>query len=308
MSHPTQVEPAIIVDSLTKRFGARKVLDDLTFAVPAGTVTGFVGPNGAGKTTTLKILVGLVRATAGRATVLGKSINEPAAYLRHVGALIEGPAFYAGLSGERNLEVIAATAGHDRARVPELLGLVGLGDRGGDRYKTYSLGMKQRLAIAAALLGDPALLVLDEPSNGLDPAGIRDMRELIRSLASRDRTILVSSHLLAEVEQLCDWLVMIDRGRLVHSGPTIELLASHVAELVLTPEYPHDRERLAALCADAGHCVSVLADGVHVHTEAGTAADLNRTAMQAGICLVSIVPIRANLEERYLTLTSEATR
>ena len=308
MPLPARVEPAVVVSSLTKRFGTRKVLDDLTFSVPAGTVTGFVGPNGAGKTTTLKILVGLMRPSTGRATVLGESINKPGAFLRRVGALIEGPAFYAGLSGESNLEVIATTAGHDRARVPELLALVGLGDRGGDRYKTYSLGMKQRLAIAAALLGDPALLVLDEPSNGLDPAGIRDMRELIRSLARRDRTILVSSHLLAEVEQLCDWLVMIDRGRLVHSGPTGELLAASVRELVLTPENPHDTERLAALCAKEGHRVSILADGVHVHSEPGAAADLNRAAMRAGICLVSIVSLRATLEERYLTLTSEGTR
>lgn len=179
--------PAISVRSLEKRFGRRRVVDDLSFDVPTGSVCGFVGPNGSGKTTTLRMLVGLVHRNGGTGTVLGEPIDHPERYLDRVGTLIEGPAFYSGLSGRDNLRVLADASGRGHDRLDDLLQLVTLGDRGDDRYKTYSLGMKQRLGIAAAMIGDPELLILDEPTNGLDPLGIRDMRQLIRRLAEMGR-------------------------------------------------------------------------------------------------------------------------
>jgi ABC-2 type transport system ATP-binding protein len=199
--------PAVVVRGLTKRYGSRTVVDRLDFEIPAGAVAGLIGPNGAGKTTILRMLLGLVRPDGGTGTVVGQPITTPAAYLPSVGALVEAPAFYPGLSGARNLAVYATLAGIAPSRVPIVLERLGLADR------TYSLGMRQRLGIAAALLGDPALVVLDEPTNGLDPAGIRDMRGIIRSICADGRTVLVTSHLLTEVQQVCDWLVVINRGQ-----------------------------------------------------------------------------------------------
>ena len=205
--------PAVVVRGLTKRYGSRTVVDRLDFEIPAGTVAGLIGPNGAGKTTILRMLLGLVRPDGGTGTVIGQPITTPAAYLPLVGALVEGPAFYPGLSGARNLTVYATLAGIDRSRVPIVLQRLGLADRATDAYRTYSLGMRQRLGIAAALLGDPALVVLDEPTNGLDPSGIREMRGIIRSICEDGRTVLVTSHLLNEVQQVCDWLIVINEGQ-----------------------------------------------------------------------------------------------
>jgi ABC-2 type transport system ATP-binding protein len=205
--------PAVVVRGLTKRYGSRTVVDRLDFEIPAGAVAGLIGPNGAGKTTILRMLLGLVRPDGGTGTVSGQPITTPAAYLPSVGALVEGPAFYPGLSGARNLAVYATLAGIAPSRVPIVLERLGLADRATDAYRTYSLGMRQRLGIAAALLGDPALVVLDEPTNGLDPAGIRDMRGIIRSICADGRTVLVTSHLLTEVQQVCDWLVVISQGQ-----------------------------------------------------------------------------------------------
>src|ERR1017187_9471412 len=183
---------AIRVEGLTKCLGHRVAVDHASFDVPAGTVTGFVGPNCAGKTTTLRMLVGLVRPTSGGAVVFGHSIESPGSYLPRVGALIDGPAFYPGLSGRRNLEVLRTLGRFDPARVDAVVGLVGLADRADDLFRTYSRGMKQRLGIAAALLGEPDLLILDEPTNGLDPAGIRDVRQLVARIAQSGLTVLVS--------------------------------------------------------------------------------------------------------------------
>jgi ABC-2 type transport system ATP-binding protein len=205
--------PAVLVRGLTKRYGSRTVVDRLDFEIPAGTVAGLIGPNGAGKTTILRMLLGLVRPDGGTGTVIGQPITTPAAYLPSVGALVEGPAFYPGLSGARNLAVYATLAGIDRSRVPTVLERLGLADRATDAYRTYSLGMRQRLGVAAALLGDPALVVLDEPTNGLDPSGIREMRGIIRSIREDGRTVLVTSHLLNEVQQVCDWLIVINQGQ-----------------------------------------------------------------------------------------------
>src|SRR5262245_14520449 len=208
--------PALVTDGLTKRYGRRVAVDNLSLEVPAGVVAGFIGPNGAGKTTTMAMLLGLVAPTAGSGTVLGSSLDDPAAYLGRVGALIETPAFWPGLTGIENLRVLARLGGHDERRIPEVLELVGLAGRAADRFGAYSLGMKQRLGIAAALLGDPELLVLDEPTNGLDPVGINEIRRFILELADGERTVLVSSHILSELEHVSDWLIVINDGSLLY--------------------------------------------------------------------------------------------
>ena len=204
---------AVSTAGLTKRFGDRTVVEDVALAIPAGSVCGFVGPNGAGKTTTIRMLLGLVRPTSGSGMILGGSLAEPATYLRKVGALIEAPAFYPQLSGRENLKVLARLGQLPLAAVDPVLERSGLLARAGDRYRSYSLGMKQRLGIAAAMLAGPELLILDEPTNGLDPAGIVEMRGLIKSFASDGITVLVSSHLISEIEQICDYVVMIRAGR-----------------------------------------------------------------------------------------------
>jgi ABC-2 type transport system ATP-binding protein len=228
---------AVSVRDLTKRFGRLVAVDRLSFEVPAGVVAGFIGPNGAGKSTTLAMLVGLIRPTAGSASVLGHDIGDPATYVCRVGALIEAPAFYRSLSGRQNLELVASVGGHDRGRIGAVLDVVGLADRADDHYRTYSMGMKQRLGIAAALLGDPELLLLDEPAGGLDPVGIAEMRALLKAVARDGRSVLVSSHALADLEQVCDWLVMIDRGACLYQGAADRLLAAGgcVSSPPLTP-------------------------------------------------------------------------
>ncbi|MEJ7798496.1 MAG: ATP-binding cassette domain-containing protein [Solirubrobacteraceae bacterium] len=308
----TQLDCTVSLQGLTKRYGHHVAVDDLTIEVPAGVVAGFVGPNGSGKTTTMAMMLGLVTPTEGTGTVLGHSLADPGSYLHRVGALIEGPAFYPGLTGAQNLAVIAAAAGHDRARIGELLELVGLGARGDDRFRGYSLGMKQRLGIAAALLGDPDLLILDEPTNGLDPAGVREMRELIGRLADGRRTVFVSSHVLAELEQVCNWLVVIDHGALVFQGPASELLDHSATTIVAVPEHDADLTRLEQLLNTAGHD-SEIADGELVITVTGSeprmlAAEVNRTATADGIVLVELGPTKTTLEDRYLTMVNGGDR
>src|SRR6202051_5114031 len=222
---------AVSTAGLTKRFGDRTVVDDVALAIPAGSVCGFVGPNGAGKTTTIRMLLGLVRATSGSGMILGGSLAEPATYLHKVGALIEAPAFYPQLSGRENLKVLARLGQLPLAAVDPVLERSGLLARAGDRYRSYSLGMKQRLGIAAAMLAGPELLILDEPTNGLDPAGIVEMRGLIRSLAGDGITVLVSSHLISEIEQICDYVVMIRAGRLAHQWNVNDLSATPQAHV-----------------------------------------------------------------------------
>src|SRR6516164_7362203 len=210
---------ALSVDGLTRRFGDLVAVKDLTFDVPAGGVVGFVGPNGSGKSTTIRMLLGLIRPSAGTGTVLGEPIEHPERFAGRVGALIESPAFVGGLSGTDNLRSLAALRGLPRVRVDEVLELVGLAGREGDKASTYSLGMKQRLGLAAALLPDPELLVLDEPTNGLDPAGIVELRELLKkSWAAGGRTVVVSSHLLGEIQAIVDNLLVIRFGELMYAG------------------------------------------------------------------------------------------
>src|SRR4051794_33869720 len=305
---------ALSVSGLTKRYGERAVVDHLDIELPSGVVAGFVGPNGAGKTTTMAMLLGLVRPTSGTATVLGASIEEPADYLSRVGAMIESPAFYPSLSGGENLRLFATVGRHDPASIPSLLEEVGLRGRGDDRYRTYSLGMKQRLGIAAALLGDPELLILDEPANGLDPQGVREMRALVGGLAGRGRTVLVSSHDLSELEQVCDWLGLIDTGRSVYQGPTRDLLDGAAAGLAVAPECPHHLDVLRDLLIDAGHRVEVHAERLVVQLDGANAgagdvaAAVNRAAFDRGIVLVELSPLRITLEDRYLALVDGGGR
>jgi ABC-2 type transport system ATP-binding protein len=298
---------AIAVAGLTKDYGGRRAVDGLDVELPRGVVAGFIGPNGAGKTTTMAMLLGLVRRSAGTGEVLGVPLDEPARYLPRVGALIEGPALYAGLTGAENLRVLATMGGKDPSAIPELLELVGLADRGNDRFKEYSLGMKQRLGIAGALLGDPELLILDEPTNGLDPIGMREIRELIARIAGRERTVLVASHLLGEVEQVCDWLVVIERGAGVYCGPAADFLGGAEPVLVVAPERDADLERLRLVVAAEGLDVELTATQLLVGLVQGRdprrlAADVNRLAHEHGIVLAELQPRHRNLESRYLDL------
>jgi ABC-2 type transport system ATP-binding protein len=303
---------AVITDRLTKRYGRMLAVDGLSLEVPAGVIAGFIGPNGAGKTTTMGMLLGLVDPTAGTGTVLGASLEDPSAYLGRVGALIEAPAFWPGLTGVENLRVLATLGGHDSSGIAELLALVGLSARGGDRFGQYSFGMKQRLGIAAALLGDPELLVLDEPTNGLDPAGINEMREFIRRVADGKRTVLVSSHILSELEQVCDWLIVIDEGSLVYQGPAQGFLGAATTVIALAPEHPGDLDRLAELVRAGGH--EPRREGAELivpvtDEDARTiAVALNKTAIARDIVLAELHVRRPSLESHYLSIVGERGR
>ena len=296
---------AIEVVGLTKRFGRHVAVDDLSMTVPSGAITGFVGPNGAGKTTTMRMLLGLVTPHAGTGTVLGQPLSEPHRYLNRVGALIEGPAFYPSLTGRQNLRFLARLGGVDPDRVDDTVSTVGLASRGDDAYRTYSLGMKQRLGIAAALLPQPDLLLLDEPANGLDPAGIRSIRELLASLAEGGTTILVSSHLLAEVEALCSWMVLIHRGRRVHQGPVEELGADGRERLVIRTVEPGHLSVVAEVAADHGYTATRNGDRIMIDGPADFAGTLNAETMRRGAVIRELSVQTANLEERFFAMTDE---
>jgi len=308
---PSGTTYAVATTGLQKSYGGRIVVDDLDLQLPAGVVSGFVGPNGAGKTTTIRMLLGLVRPTAGSGQVLGQPITAPTRYLSQVGALIEGPAFTPSLSGANNLRVLARAGGLPTSRVGDVLERVGLGDRGEDAYKAYSLGMKQRLGIAAALLPQPKLLILDEPTNGLDPAGIVQVRDLISSFRDEGMTVFVSSHLLAEIEQVADHLVMIQQGKLVFQGPVRELVEAQVPELLAVSERPEDVDLVADIAAALGWPVN-LADGV-VRVQMPTnldqaehakrATELNRRAHAVGVTLSRLEVRQPTLEQAFFTVT-----
>ena len=296
---------AVVTTGLTKEFGERRVVDSLDLTIPSGSVCGFVGPNGAGKTTTIRMLLGLIRPTSGEGLILLGDINDPPSYLARVGALIESPAFYPQLSGRDNLLVLTRLGRLDSSTIEGVLERVGLADRARDRFSRYSLGMKQRLGIAAALLADPSLLILDEPTNGLDPAGIVEMRSLIRSLADEGMTIFVSSHLLAEIEHICDHVVMIRSGRSVFQGSVEELRGIRTSELVVRPD---DRSRLgtlAELIAELGLEVQIeeSTSSVIVSDGARLAGELNRASLEAGITIVHLAERERSLEEAYFALT-----
>jgi len=292
--------PVIEIQSLTKRFGGTTAVDDLSFRVEPGVVTGFLGPNGAGKTTTLRSLVGLVTPTSGRATFDGRSYRELEQPLRTVGTALEAASFHPGRSGRDHLRVMGAAAGLPTGRVDEVLEWVGLADAGRRRVGGYSLGMRQRLGLAAALLGDPGALVLDEPINGLDPEGIRWIRVFLRDLAAQGRTVLVSSHLLSEVQQTVDRVVIISHGRLAYEGTLDGLEAGATARVHVDAP---DREGLARALQAAGAQVDAAADGLHV---TGLDVDaIGRHALAAGVPLRLLVPQREGLEDVFLGIVGE---
>lgn len=296
---------AIDVADLSKKYGDRMALSHANFEVPMGSICGFVGPNGSGKTTTIRMLLGLITPTTGSGHVLGESITHPEKYLPRVGAMIEGPAFYPALTGFQNLNVLAKIGGFSTDAIAGLLDLVGLGDRGDSKYKTYSLGMKQRLGIAAALLPNPKLLVLDEPTNGLDPAGIHEIRTLLRKLADSGTTVFVSSHLLSEIEMISDHLVMLRLGKVIFSGKTSDLLAKQQPVIVAKPEKASDLDKLAQIAISAGHEAKVLENAVHVTGTSDFSAKLNKAAFESGIILESLTPVKASLEETFFEMTGE---
>jgi len=296
---------ALDVADLSKKYGDRMALSHANFEVPMGSICGFVGPNGSGKTTTIRMLLGLITPTTGSGHVLGESITEPEKYLPRVGAMIEGPAFYPALTGFQNLNVLAKIGGFATDSISGLLELVGLGDRGGSKYKTYSLGMKQRLGIAAALLPNPKLLVLDEPTNGLDPAGIHEIRTLLRRLADSGTTVFVSSHLLSEIEMISDHLVMLRLGKVIFSGKTSDLLAKQQPVIVAKPENVSDLNKLAQIATTAGHKAIIMENTIHVTGSSDFSAKLNKAAFEAGITLESLTSVKASLEDTFFEMTGE---
>jgi ABC-2 type transport system ATP-binding protein len=293
----------IAVDSLTKRYGVTVAVQDLSFRVQPGSILGFLGPNGAGKTTTLRVLLGLARPTSGSATIDGQPYPSLADPVAKVGAVLDSSGFHPGRSGRNHLRVIAASAGIPRERVEEMLKLVELDKDGGRRVKGYSLGMKQRLNLAAALLGDPQVLVLDEPANGLDPQGIRWLRDLLRTLAAEGRTVLVSSHVLAEVSQTVDEVVVIHKGRLRAHSTLAELTrgAGGGAVRVRSP----DAARLAAGLRAADAAVEEGSEGLLSVTGA-TPERVGELAAREGIVLHELTAGEdSSLEEVFLEMTRD---
>jgi ABC-type multidrug transport system ATPase subunit len=299
----TQTEDVVITHGLTKRYGKDIVaVDNLNLQVSRGEVFGFLGPNGAGKTTTLRMLLGLIRPTSGSAEVVGRHPGEPDGLAR-VGSLVESPAFYPYLSGRENLKVVADYAGLPFERIDPALDEVELLPRAKDKFGTYSMGMKQRLAVAAALIKEPELMILDEPTNGLDPQGVVEMRTLIRRLGTGARTVLLSSHLLNEVEQTCDRVAIIRKGKLIVEGRVNELRGQATLIVKATPADAARRalERIVGSAAVGG------SDGtIRLSVGPDRAADINAALVGAGIRVSELRPAERTLEEVFLELTGEA--
>ena len=292
---------AIEIDRLTKHYGETVAVDDLSFKVDPGRLVGFLGPNGAGKTTTLRALLGLLRPTSGAATVEGHTFGALEDPAHTVGAVLDGGMLHPGRSGRNHLRMLARAAGVPNSRVDELLKLVELADAADRRAGGYSLGMRQRLGLASALLGDPRVLVLDEPANGLDPQGIRWLRDFLRSMAAEGRAVLVSSHVLAEVAQTADEVVVIARGRSVAQAPLKELLATSAGGMRVAGP---DAGRLAELLRGAGAAVDAAGDGtIVVHDRGGE--DIGRLVAEHRLIISELSPISSSLEEIFFQLTGE---
>ena len=288
--------------ALTKRFGSRAAVDGVDLTVPAGVAFGFLGPNGAGKTTMIRTLLGLTRPTSGDISLLG--LPQPAKRaeaLARVGAIVEEPKFHPHLTGRENLQVVAAA--RDRAaeaRIPASLERVGLGPRADDRVKRYSLGMRQRLGIARCLIADPSLLILDEPMNGLDPAGILEVRHLIRAVVAEGRTVFLSSHLLDEVEKTCDQVAIVDQGRIVVQGGVAEIASTGDPTVLIEVDDVGAATRLLQ-----GHTIEQEGGALRVRlTDGLTSASLNKLLVEAGLGVSRLEPARATLEEKFLEITS----
>jgi len=293
--------PLVEVIGLTKRYGDTLAVDGVDLTVLPGEVYGFLGPNGAGKTTTLRILTGLIAPTSGTVKVLGGRPGSPG-ILGKTGSMIESPAFYPYLSGLDNLRLLAEYAEVPRRRVDEVLELVDLDDRARDRFSAYSLGMKQRLGVAAALLKDPELVILDEPTNGLDPAGMRDMRRLIRELGSDGRTVLLSSHLLGEVQQICDRVGIIDSGKMVAEHNVEELRGEQ--ELLVRAEPQQQAQAILTSLLGSG-TVHRYDETLRVQVDPGRAAEVNRVLVEAGVAVSELHSTERALEDLFFELTTE---
>jgi ABC-2 type transport system ATP-binding protein len=300
---------AIETHGLTKRFGARAAIDGVDLRVPRGSAFGFLGPNGAGKTTMIRTLLGLTHATSGSMEILGFPVPaQRAEALERVGAIVEEPRFHTHLSGRENLRIIAAVRGPEvHARIAPALARVGLAERADEKVKRYSLGMRQRLGVARCLLSDPKLLILDEPTNGLDPGGIQEFREMIRAMVDEEgRTVFISSHLLDEVEKICDAAAIVDRGKVVSQGTIADLASGGMRhELIVGVD---DVEAALAL---AGASELVLEahrsdEGLRVVLagDAQTAAQLNASLVGAGVSVMRLEPVRHSLEQRFLEITA----
>jgi ABC-2 type transport system ATP-binding protein len=303
----TSISPLVVETAgLTKRFGERTVVRDVELRVPRGSAFGYLGPNGAGKTTLIRMLLGLTPATAGSMSLLGLPVPaQRAEALGRVGAIVEEPRFHGHLSGRENLRVVAAARGREAdARIEPALAQVGLAARADERVKTYSLGMKQRLGIARCLLADPELLILDEPMNGLDPAGIQEFRGFVRNFVAEGRTIVLSSHLLDEVEKTCDHVAIVDGGRIVVQGSIDELRnAGHSRVLIEVNDSTRARTLLSAHAAvhsvtDDGNALDVAL------LDPDAIADLNLRLVEAGFAVRRLEPLHASLEQRFLEVTT----
>src|SRR5215469_5063877 len=299
-ARPERTAQMITVDHLTKRYGPVTAVDGLSFEVGPGRVTGFLGPNGAGKTTTLRMLLGLTAPTSGTATINGARYRDLPHPAHTVGAALDNDCFHPGRSGAEHLRIMATAAGISRRRVAKVLDIVGLTEAGHRRVGTYSLGMRQRLTLATTLLGDPGVLILDEPLNGLDPDGIRWMRDLLRQLAGEGRTVLVSSHLLAEAAQTVDDVVVITHGRLAAEGPVAELTAATSTTRIRTP----DTGLLMPVLARQQITARLVApDTIEVR---GADPDrVARVAAAAGVIVLELTRHTENLEELFFDLTSD---
>jgi ABC-2 type transport system ATP-binding protein len=286
---------------LTKKFGDRTAVDHVELRIPGGSAFGYLGPNGAGKTTQIRMLLGLTKATSGSMRLLGHPIPaERDQALARVGAIVEEPRFHKFLTGRENLRIIAAARGPEtHSRIDESLARVGLTNRADERVKSYSLGMRQRLGVARALLADPELLILDEPMNGLDPAGMEEFRLMIRAFVEEGRTVVLSSHLLDEVEKTCDAVAIVDQGKVIVQGSIDELTGEATTVLVGT----NDDARAQSLLA--GHQVERVPEGLRVViNDDATAAAVNRKLVEAGIDVHRLEPERVSLERRFLDITS----
>jgi ABC-2 type transport system ATP-binding protein len=307
---PVPADLAIETTGLTKRFGTRAAIDGVDLRVPRGCAFGFLGPNGAGKTTMIRTLLGLTQASAGTMSLLGHPVpSQRAEALERVGAIVEEPRFHPNMSGRENLRIVAAVRGPEtRERIEPALTRVGLADRAGDKVKSYSMGMRQRLGVARCLLADPLLLILDEPTNGLDPGGIQEFREMIRRMVEQEgRTVFISSHLLDEVEKTCDAAAIIDRGKVIVQGPIAELAQGGGVrnELILGV----DNVELALSALGSSELVSDVHrsdEGLRVGLagEAQTASEVNATLVRAGVGVMRLEPVRHSLEQRFLEVTS----
>jgi ABC-2 type transport system ATP-binding protein len=301
---------AVETHGLTKRFGTNVAVDDVELLVPRGSAFGYLGPNGAGKTTLIRTLLGLTRADAGTMSLLGIPVPaERSRALARVGAIVDEPRFHPHLTGRDNLRLLAAARGGDAdQRIAPSLARVGLADRAGDKVASYSMGMRQRLGVAACLLGDPELLILDEPMNGLDPAGIHEMRAMIASLADEGRTVVLSSHLLDEVERTCDAVAIVDHGRVIRQGPIDELIRG--AGTVVVQVDCAEPARAAQLIDEAGIAAgtTLTEAGLTVTLPAGASreivADVNRRLVGAGISVYGLREIQTSLEDWFLSVTS----